>query len=249
MKPPIVWKRITGDTRRYPERKTYLYNQHDPLILFEHSGFSAKRLIQLRADIAAAVTKHASTQPSLSPKPKSKSSTPPPVEQPTFTIMRPILFGAVLRGSPDMDPVVRERLASTVSTSLAALSFPQLNPPQLKAVLRVLARTIEDARKAAEAAFVPGRRPKRVRPIPVPDLKLLGAVVEGKVFMAEGVQSIAELPTLDALRAQIVGLLSAPAMQLSMVLNEASGAKLSRTLEGFKKSLEPEAAEGEAPPS
>ena len=69
--------------------------------------------------------------------------------------------------------------------------------------------------------------------------------------MAEGVQSVAELPTLDALRAQIVGLLSAPAAQLSMVLNEAGGAKLARTLEGFKKSLEPESedSQAEAPPS
>ena len=81
---------------------------------------------------------------------------------------------------------------------------------------------------------------------------LLGALIEGRLVKAEGVQSVAELPTLDALRAQIVGLLSAPAAQLSMVLSEASGGKLKRTLEGFKKSLEePEgqAQDGQAPPS
>ena len=60
---------------------------------------------------------------------------------------------------------------------------------------------------------------------------------------------VADLSTLDALRAQIVGLLSAPAAQLAMVLSEASGGKLARTLEGFKKSLEPEEQDGEAPPS
>ena len=83
------------------------------------------------------------------------------------------------------------------------------------------------------------------------DLKLLGALIEGRLFKAKSVQSVADLPTLDTLRAQIVGLLSAPAAQLSMVLSEASGGKLKRTLEGFKKSLEPESedSQAEAPPS
>ena len=97
---------------------------------------------------------------------------------------------------------------------------------------------LELEKKAAEAAFVPGRRPKRQRPTPIPDLKLLGALVEGRLFRAEAVQSVADLPTLDTLRAQIVGLLSAPAAQLAMVMSEASGGKLARTLEGLKKSLE-----------
>ncbi len=265
LKPPVVYPRKTLP-RVYSERKTYLYNQYTrllqststaPLILFEHVDFSANRLIKLRADIAAAVTKHAKT-PSLS----DPSPTPPAVAQPTFTVLRTSIFGVVLRELNQFDPQARKQLAKTVNGSLAVLSFPTLDPPQLKAVLRVLARAvpprkpktqqqIDDEKKAAEAAFVPGRRPKRQRPTPVPDLKLLGAIIEGRPFLAEGVQSVAELPTLDALRAQIVGLLSAPAAQLSMVLSEASGGKLARTLEGFKKSLEPETqdGQGDAPPS
>ena len=157
----------------------------------------------------------------------------------------------------------RNRHHGAHEVPLHRLSFPSLDPPQLKAVLRALSRAvpprkpktqqdIEEEKKAAEAAFVPGRRPKRQRPTPVPDLKLLGALIEGRLFKAESVQSVADLPTLDTLRAQIVGLLSAPAAQLSMVLSEASGGKLKRTLEGFKKSLEePEAPaeDSQAPPS
>ncbi|KAH9854275.1 hypothetical protein C2E23DRAFT_817967 [Lenzites betulinus] len=269
LKPPVVHPRKSVP-RKYSERKTYLYNQYTrllqsslsrPLVLFEHTDFSATRLIQLRAEIAAAVTKHAKTlAPSLS------SQTPAPATLPedgipTLTILRTSLFGVALRDLADgLDTRTRRQLAKAVPGTLAALSFPALNPPQLKAVLRVLARSVpprkpktqqelDDAKKAAEAAFVPGRRPKRQRPTPVPDLKLLGALIEGRLFKTEGVQSVAELPTLDGLRAQIVGLLSAPASQLAMVLGEASGGKLARTLEGFKKSLEPESQEGEAPPS
>jgi ribosomal protein L10 len=67
---------------------------------------------------------------------------------------------------------------------------------------------------------------------------LLGALIEGRVFVAEGVRDVAKLPTLDTLRAQIVGLLQSPAVQLALVLQEASGGRLARTLEGLKKGLE-----------
>ena len=268
LKPPVVYPRMKDTPRVYAERKTYLYNQYTrllqgtstaPLLLFEHSDFSANRLIQLRADIAAAAAKNAGT-----PAPSLSSPTPSPAPAaPTFTVLRTSLFGVALRDLNNLDDAMRKEIAKTVTGSLAVLSFPELNPPQLKAVLRVLARSvpprkpktqqqIEEEKKAAEAAFVPGRRPKRQKPTPVPDLKLLGALIEGRLVKAEGVQSVAELPTLDALRAQIVGLLSAPAAQLSMVLSEASGGKLKRTLEGFKKSLEePEGQvqDGQVPPS
>jgi ribosomal protein L10 len=79
---------------------------------------------------------------------------------------------------------------------------------------------------------------KRQRPVLTPDLKVVGALIEGKVFLPQGVRDVSALPTLDTLRAQIVGLLSHPGMQIAALLNEAGGAKLARTLEGLKKSLE-----------
>ncbi|KAI0706302.1 hypothetical protein C8T65DRAFT_652292 [Cerioporus squamosus] len=266
LKPPVVYPRKTVP-RVYSERKTYLYNQYTrllqststaPLILFEHVDFSANRLIKLRADIAAAVAKHAKT-PSLgapSPTPHHPRRTAD-VHRPAHVHLRrrPPGDEPVRHPGPQAARDDRERLARRPL-------LPHPRPAAAQGRPRVLARAvpprkpktqqqIDDEKKAAEAAFVPGRRPKRQRPTPVPDLKLLGAIIEGRPFMAEGVQSVAELPTLDALRAQIVGLLSAPAAQLSMVLSEASGGKLARTLEGFKKSLEPEGQDGqaEAPPS
>lgn len=66
----------------------------------------------------------------------------------------------------------------------------------------------------------------------------MGAIIENRVLLAGDVQTTSKLPTLGTLHAQIVGLLSAPAAQLAMVLGEASGGKLARALEGLKKGLE-----------
>ncbi len=74
----------------------------------------------------------------------------------------------------------------------------------------------------------------------------MGAIVEKRVLLPDGVQQISKLPTLGTLHAQIVGLLSAPATQLAMVLGEAGGGKLARTLEGLKKALEEEKSGADA---
>jgi ribosomal protein L10 len=70
-----------------------------------------------------------------------------------------------------------------------------------------------------------------------PKIFCVGAVVDGEVITAGGVQTLGSLPDLDTLRAQIVGLISAPAAQLSGVLSAAAGGQLSRVLEGLKVKL------------
>lgn len=274
VEPPRIYPQKTVP-RVYSERKTFLFNQYtrlfktsdtSPLIFLQYTDFSIPRLIQLRRDIAQAAAKHVTPPP-----PSLASPTPAPIpaelELPTLTIIRTSLFGAALRDYSPIDVDQSQQIAELVNGTLAVLSLPNLNPPQLNAILRILARTVPvrkpktpeelaEAKKVAEATFVPGRRPKRQRPKPTPELKLVGALIEGRVFGVEGVQDVAKLPTLDTLRAQLVGLLSAPASQLAMILSEASGGKLARTLEGLKKSLEEE-SEGEtgqdgtpgAPPS
>lgn len=250
---PVEYAKKKGP-RRYGERKTFMVNQYtrlfessttSPLIFFHHVDFSVPRLIQLRKDIANAAAKVAT--PSLSTLTPGPTSEPLPA--PKFTIVSTNFFGVALRDRSPMDAATVKSMADLVEGGLAVLSFPNFNPPQLDAVLRILARTVpprkpktpeqlaQEAKDAADA-FVPGRRPKRQRPTPVPDLKVVGALIEGRVFKAADVQSVAKLPSLDILRAQIVGLLSAPSAQLAAVLSEASGGKLARTLEGLKKSLE-----------
>lgn len=70
-----------------------------------------------------------------------------------------------------------------------------------------------------------------------PKIFCVGAVVDGEIITADGVRTLGTLPELDTLRAQIVGLISAPASQLSGVLSAAAGGQLSRVLEGLKIKL------------
>jgi len=256
VKPPRVYENKPSP-RVYSEKETFLYNQYlrlfestvqSPLIFLQHNKFSVSRFIKLRKDIAQAASRHATPPPSLAnPGPNPIQGTP---TLPTLSVIRTSLFGVALRDFAPIDAKTSEEIAQTVQGGLAVLSLPAFNPPQLQAILRALARsapkpkppTPEELKQAAALAAQdppnPGRRVKRSRKVHEPELMLMGALIEGRVFKAEGVNEVAKLPTLGTLHAQIVGLLSTPSMQLAAVLSEASGGKLARTLEGLKKSLE-----------
>ena len=258
VKPPRVYENKRSP-RVYSEKKTFLYHQYlrlfestvqSPLIFLQHNKFSVSRLIKLRKDIAQAASRHATPPPSLAnPGPNPVQVTP---TLPTLSVIRTSLFGVALRDFAPIDAETSEEIAQTVQGGLAVLSLPAFNPPQLQAILRALQRsapkpkpsTPEELKQAAALAAQdppnPGRRVKRLRKVHEPELMLMGALIEGRVFKAEGVNEVAKLPTFGTLHAQIVGLLSTPGMQLVAVLSEASGGKLARTLEGLKKSLEDE---------
>ena len=68
------------------------------------------------------------------------------------------------------------------------------------------------------------------------NLKIVAGFMDGKVLEAEDVAKIATLPTLDEARANIVGILSAPAQKIISILL-APGAKIAiLALEKSKKS-------------
>lgn len=54
-------------------------------------------------------------------------------------------------------------------------------------------------------------------------LTVIGGVLSGKAITKEDVEALASLPSLDTLRAQIIGAISAPASNLVSVLNAAIG--------------------------
>lgn len=250
--PPVVYDGKPVP-RRYGERKTHLYNQYtrmlaqstgSPLILLQHKDFTARKLQDLRREVELASARFA---PSLA----SPSPSPVPAEPPTLTIMRTSIFGVALRDYAPIDAEKTKQIAGLVEGSFAVLTLPSLSPPQLNAIIRAIDRVVPQKKEAkAEAKhtkgkgreeasdWIPGRPVPRVRPVLHPELRVMGAFIEGRVFSAAGVRDVAKLPPLDTLRAQIVGLLSTPAMQLAAVLSEASGGRLARTLEGFKKGLE-----------
>ncbi|KAG2138716.1 uncharacterized protein EDB93DRAFT_714419 [Suillus bovinus] len=256
VKPPRVYE-SKPTPRRYGVQKTFLYNQYtrmleasdnSPIIFLQHTNFAAQRLQKLRRDIADA---NAKFSVSLS------SPTPSPVEigAPTLAVMRTSLFGVALRDFAPLDTDKAAQIAGLLKGGLAVLTLPSFNPPQLDAVLRALDRSVPPKKpEVIQAApikpqddpnFIPGRKMQRVKPTLTPELVVMGALIERRVFGMEGVRDVSKLPTLDTLRAQIVGLLSSPAVQLAAILSEASGGKLARTLEGLKKGLE-ESQSGEA---
>lgn len=61
---------------------------------------------------------------------------------------------------------------------------------------------------------------------------ILGGVVGSTVLDAEGVKSLATMPSLDELRAKILGLLNAPATRIAGVLQAPAG-QLARVVQAF----------------
>ncbi|KAJ3998159.1 hypothetical protein F5050DRAFT_1872953 [Lentinula boryana] len=239
--------------KKYPrvfhDKKLFQYNWYtrilnttdrSPLIFLHRDDFSANRLKKLRRDIQVASQKFI----------KKAGEAGEVIEVPTLTVVRSSIFGAALREFPNVSVEEVEKMIDGVAGGYAVLSLPVLDPPLLSAVLRAMDRSVpprpektaeeitkELAEKNADPAQ-PGRRMKRQRAVPVPDLKVMGALLEGKVLLPARMQEVSKLPPLDTLRAQIVGLLTAPSAQLAAVLSQASGGQLARTLEGFKKALE-----------
>lgn len=264
IEPPVVYEGKPVP-RRYSERKTHLYSQYSrmlaqstnaPVVFLQHKEFTARKMQDLRREIELASARFA---PSLA----SPSPSPVPAEPPTLTVMRTSIFGVALRDFAPIDADKTKQIAKLVDGGLAVLTLPSLSPPQLNAIIRAIDRVVPPRKGQAKDAaaklskgkgreedsdWIPGRPAARVRPVLSPELKVMGALIEGRVFSATGVKDVAKLPPLDTLRAQIIGLVSTPAMQLAAVLSEASGGKLARTLEGFKKGLE-DGQGVEAPPS
>ncbi|KAH7105200.1 hypothetical protein BKA62DRAFT_741755 [Auriculariales sp. MPI-PUGE-AT-0066] len=236
--------------RKFSGRKQYLYNRYrniidasatgTPFLVLSHADFTANQLIKFRQDVAQA-------KPRGVKEPWDENG-----RTPTLEVITSAIFGVALREHPVARNNVGRVLANSTQVtggSFAVLRLPSLDPPRLAAVLKAVEKFIavhgpkpEDAaaeaakRKGAEDLATPGRRAKRIGGDLGPRCR---------VFEGEGVKTVSSLPDIGTLRAQVVGLLTAPAGQIAALLGEASGAKLARTLEGLKKSLE----EDGAPPS
>ena len=61
-------------------------------------------------------------------------------------------------------------------------------------------------------------------------LTVIGGAMEGKILDKAGIEALAKLPSLDALRAQLVGLLTAPAGKLAR-LSQTPAGQLARVIQ------------------
>lgn len=60
-------------------------------------------------------------------------------------------------------------------------------------------------------------------------LKIVGGILDGQVLNASGVKALAELPSLDELRAKILAVINAPATKLALTIKEP-GSQLARVI-------------------
>lgn len=72
-------------------------------------------------------------------------------------------------------------------------------------------------------------------------LVIIGGALGTQTLNADGVKALAELPSLDTLRAQLVGLISTPATRIAGVLQAPAG-QLARVFGAYAKKDEAEAA-------
>ena len=63
-------------------------------------------------------------------------------------------------------------------------------------------------------------------------IEILGGAMDGKVLSAAEIEKLAKLPSLDQLRAQLIGLLNAPASKIVGVV-DAPAAKLARVFSAY----------------
>jgi large subunit ribosomal protein L10 len=70
---------------------------------------------------------------------------------------------------------------------------------------------------------------------------VLGGALGTQTLNAEGVKALAELPSLETLRAQLVGLIQTPATRIAGVL-QAPGGQVARVLAAYAKKDEAQAA-------
>lgn len=158
----------------------------------------------------------------------------------SLTVLRPGLLPALLRDSAS--PVSQALDASHLGSPshlqgpLAVLTAPSVDPPTLSRVLS-LVQTFSRTPKP-DSVPLPAGTP------PLERLSLLSALVDRTAADPARTAQVAKLPSLDVLRAQLVGLISAPGSRIAGVVGARAG-ELARTLEGFKLGLE-EGAKGGA---
>ena len=109
------------------------------------------------------------------------------------------------------------------------LTCPVLSPEYIGKVLRAMERPV--------AAAVDAHDPKSAKKAPL--FKPIVAVAErSRLVDTNALPAFTKLPNLPTLRAQLVGLLSAPGQKIAGLLSQAGGGELAATLEARRRDME-----------
>ncbi|KAM0785981.1 hypothetical protein ACM66B_006799 [Microbotryomycetes sp. NB124-2] len=228
--------KVVARTRPLPARKQVLYAKHQHLlttnkvVLFlRPSEFTAHEWRDLRADLA---------QASAAAQTAAGDNANP--SQLKLTVLRPGLLPALLRDDTIRAQFDASLLSTHLAGPLAVLTAQDLHPPTLQKVLKVLdkystapARNAPpvDPKEQAKGSKSAGAVDKAQR------LPVLSSLFEAQAADHARTVAVSKMPSLDTLRAQIVGLLSMPGARITGILGQRA-VEVSRTLQGFKQGLE-----------
>ncbi|EKD01747.1 hypothetical protein A1Q2_03984 [Trichosporon asahii var. asahii CBS 8904] len=227
----------TQPGRVYPERKAFLFKYYEHLLqrsqlvlLFKHQNLSVAQSQQIRHAIQKIPVP---ALPAATAAEAAEGSPAPEAERAVMTITRTGLLAPVVRSVQ----IGGAGLESHLQGPTALITCPTISPKYVKQVLAAIETTIKKNSKKAE---------KKDEVVKNPEFTLVAGVLEGSRLMdPKQIKDVAQLPELDQLRAQLLGLLEMPGRQLLGVLNQAGGGGLVRTLQGLEESLKKDAA----PPS
>lgn len=243
--------------RELPLRKQFLMQQYkqvltnSPLVVFlKPSDFSIEEITRLRVDLS--LIKSSSNKASST---KEEDINEIRNSKPQFLYMRagllPPLFEQMdtIKATPLLDHLKQN------GSNIAALTFPSLDPPSLKAALKAINKLSKtpNARKAKAAAAAKAAAGKSKGPaapaVQEERLKIITALVEGESTDIEALKKLSELPSLEQTLAQLVALIETPARQIYSMVSRAQGQDLIRTLEGFRVGLEEKEKPAEGKPT
>ena len=213
----------------FSERKTFLFNKYQRMmrenelvVLFHAENLNVKLLSEIRRQVSHIKVPDAD----LARLEALNHGAPWTWPASAFTMARTGL----------LRPVCRRDTAESIQAlepylhgQMAMLTCPVLSPEYVGKVLRAIERPVTAAANDVD--------PKSEKKAPL--LRPLVAVAErARVLDAKSLPAFTQLPNLATLRAQLVGLLSAPGTQLAGVLSQAGGGELAATLEARRRDLE-----------
>ena len=213
----------------FSERKTFLFNKYQRMmrenelvVLFHAENLNVKLLSEIRRQVSHIKVPDAD----LARLEALNHGAPWTWPASAFTMARTGL----------LRPVCRRDTAESIQAlepylhgQMAMLTCPVLSPEYVGKVLRAIERPVTAAANDVD--------PKSEKKAPL--LRPLVAVAErARVIDAKSLPAFTQLPNLATLRAQLVGLLSAPGTQLAGVLSQAGGGELAATLDARRRDLE-----------
>lgn len=224
-------KRFAYQDKRkgFSERKTFLFKKYERLLrenelvlLFKMENLDVKLLNDVRRQ--ASLVKIPCED--LARLEEKNNGVPWNFPTCSLTMIRTGLMRPVCR-KDTAQPV--QALEPHLRGQLAMLTCPVLSPEYIGKVLRAMERPV--------AAAVDAHDPKSAKKAPL--FKPIVAVAErSRLVDTNALPAFTKLPNLPTLRAQLVGLLSAPGQKIAGLLSQAGGGELAATLEARRRDME-----------